>query len=169
MCSDGYMDVGLVMYALPAIAEGLAAIGSTLGIQKVASIGTAVISEDPIQRGKVLALSFLPATQTMVYGFIYMFMAYSVYLPAILDKYKGLGTIPLNIGFAIIGVSLFVGFAEAFSAYTQGRVCADTAAQLIKTKGAIFGMGIVLAAYEELFGILGMIFGILMLGIISAW
>uniref|UniRef100_A0A7C5UVN9 ATPase n=1 Tax=Ignisphaera aggregans TaxID=334771 RepID=A0A7C5UVN9_9CREN len=163
------MDIGLVMYAFPAIAEGLAVAGSTLGIQKAASVGAAVISEDPVQRGKVLALSFLPATQTMVYGFIYMFMTYIVYLPAILNKYKGLDAIPLNISFAIIGISLFVGLAEAFSAYTQGRVCADTAAQLIKTKGAIFGMGIVLAAYEELFGILGMVFGILMLSIVSTW
>jgi len=163
------MNMGAIMYTFPAIAEGLAVISSTLGIRKVASVGTAVISEDPIQRGKVLALSFLPATQAMVYGFIFMFMAYNVYLPSILAKYGKLDLIPLSISFAIIGISIFVGFAEAFSAYTQGQVCADTATQLIKTKGGIFGLGIVLAAYEELFGILGMIFGILMLSIVAGW
>lgn len=155
------------MYAFPAIAEGLAVAGSTLGILKAASVGTAVISEDPAQRGKVLALSFLPATQSMVYGFIFMFMTYTVYLPSIVRKYVEPSLIPPSINMAIIGISLFVGFAEAFSAYTQGIVCADVAAQLVKTKGGIFGLGIVLAAYEELFGILGMIFGILMLTIVA--
>ncbi len=163
------MDTTIIMYAFPAIAEALAAIGSTLGIRKVASIGTAVISEDPVQRGKVLALSFLPATQAMVYGFIFMFMSYNVYLPSILARYGGLSSMSPNLSSAIIGISLFVGLAEAFSAYTQGQVCADVAAQLIKTKGGIFGLGIVLAAYEELFGILGMIFGILMLTMVAGW
>lgn len=163
------MNATIIMYAFPAIAEVLAVIGSTLGIRKAASVGTAVISEDPAQRGKVLALSFLPATQAMVYGFIFMFIAYNVYLPSILAKYGRLDLIPPSISSAIIGTSMFVGFAEAFSAYTQGQVCADTGAQLIRTKGGIFGLGIVLAAYEELFGILGMIFGILMLSLVSGW
>jgi V/A-type H+-transporting ATPase subunit K len=59
--------------------------------------------------------------------------------------------------------------AELVSAWMQGKVCADGAAQLVKTRGAIFGPTIILAAYEELFGILGMVFGYLMVSIVAGW
>ncbi|MDK6027996.1 ATPase [Ignisphaera sp. 4213-co] len=157
----------VLAYIGPGLAEALASIGSTVGIYKAVAAGIPIISEDPAQRGRVFALAFLPATQTMVYGFIYMLMMYSAFLPSIYSKYHS--SIPLNIAGAVFGVSLFVGFAELVSAWMQGRVCADGAAQLIKSRGAVFAPTIILAAYEELFGILGMVFGILMASIIASW
>lgn len=151
----------------PGLAEGLAAIGTTLGIAAATASGIPTVAENPGLRGRVYVLAFLPMTQTLVYGLTYMLISYFMVIPGLLSKHGGV--IPPHIAGAILGVSLFVGFAELFSAWRQGVVCGQTAAQLVKTRGGIFGTGIVLAAYEELFGIIGMVFGIVMLFIVSAW
>jgi len=151
----------------PGLAEGLAAIGTTLGIAAATASGIPTIAENPGLRGRVFVLAFLPMTQTLVYGLTYMLISYFMVIPGMTVKYGGV--IPPHIAGAILGISLFVGFAELFSAWKQGVVCGQVGAQLIKTRGGIFGTGIVLAAYEELFGILGMVFGIVMLFIVSAW
>jgi V/A-type H+-transporting ATPase subunit K len=160
------MSANIIASIAPGLAEALAAIGSTVGIYIAIAAGIPATAEDPSQRGRVMVLSFLPATQTMVYGFVYMFMMYSSILPSLFRKYPEL---PLNIAGAILAISIFVGIAELVSAWMQGKVCADGAAQLVKTRGAIFGPTIILAAYEELFGILGMVFGYLMASIVAGW
>lgn len=160
------MSANIIASMAPGLAEALAAIGSTVGIYIAVAAGVPATAEDPSQRGRVMVLSFLPATQTMVYGFVYMFMMYSSILPSLFRKYPEL---PLNIAGAILAISIFVGIVELVSAWMQGKVCADGAAQLVKTRGAIFGPTIILAAYEELFGILGMVFGYLMASIVAGW
>lgn len=151
----------------PGLAEGLAAAGTTIGIAEATASGIPAVAEDPEQRGRVFILAFLPMTQTLVYGFVYMFLMYFTILPNILSKHGGV--IPPNISGAVFGISIFVGLAEMVSAWMQGRVCGQVGGQLIKTKGGIFGTGIILAAYEELFGILGMVFGLVFAFIVSAW
>lgn len=151
----------------PGLAEGLAAAGTTAGIAEATASGIPTVAEDPGQRGRVFILAFLPMTQTLVYGFVYMFVMYTIILPGLVAKYAG--AIPAHIAGAIFGVSLYVGLAEMVSAWKQGVVCGQAAAQLIKTKGGIFGTGIILAAYEELFGILGMVFGLVMGFLIAGW
>ncbi|MGC9182293.1 MAG: ATPase [Thermogladius sp.] len=151
----------------PGLAEGLAAAGTTLGIAAATATGIPVVAEDPGQRGRVFILAFLPMTQTLVYGFVYMFLMYYMILPNILAKHGG--ALTPEIAGAVFGISLFVGLAEMVSAWMQGRVCGQAAAQLIKTKGGIFGTGIILAAYEELFGILGMVFGLVIAFMVAGW
>lgn len=148
----------LIAYIGPGIAEALATAGTALGMSEAIASGIPTISEDPAYRGRVFALAMLPMSQTLLYGFVYMFLSYNLILPQILAKYQ---TIPPHIAGAIFGISLVVGFAEMFSAWMQGRVCGYVASQLIKTRGGIFSSGIILAAYEELIGILGMVFGLL--------
>jgi len=160
------MSANIIASMAPGLAEALASVGSTVGIYIAVAAGVPATAEDPSQRGRVMVLSFLPATQTMVYGFVYMFMMYSSILPSLFRKYPEL---PLNIAGAILAISIFVGIVELVSAWMQGKVCADGAAQLVKTRGAIFGPTIILAAYEELFGILGMVFGYLMASIVAGW
>jgi V/A-type H+-transporting ATPase subunit K len=160
------MSANIIASIAPGLAEALAAIGSTVGIYIAVAAGIPATAEDPSQRGRVMVLSFLPATQTMVYGFVYMFMMYSSILPSLFRAHPEL---PSNIAGAILAISIFVGMAELVSAWMQGKVCADGAAQLVKTRGAIFGPTIILAAYEELFGILGMVFGYLMVSIVVGW
>lgn len=158
-------DLGTVLaYIGPPLAEAMAVIGTTLGIQKAASAGLAIISEDPKMAARVYALSFLPATQTMVYGFGYLFLAYSMLRMYVDAK----GFVPTHIALGLLALSVFVGIAEYFSALKQGEVCADGVAQLTKTGGKIFPSTIVLAAYEELFGILGLAFGFLIASLLLA-
>ncbi|MEM0356119.1 MAG: ATPase [Desulfurococcaceae archaeon] len=159
------LDIGTALaYFGPPLAEGLAVIGTALGIQKAASVGLSVISEDPKMMARVYALAFLPATQTMVYGFGYLFLIYSM-IRSYLETH---GSIPLHVGAGILALSIFVGLAEMWSAYKQGEVCADGAALLIKTEGRLFPSTIILAAYEELFGILGLAFGFLISSLLLA-
>uniref|UniRef100_A0A7J2U3P2 ATPase n=1 Tax=Ignisphaera aggregans TaxID=334771 RepID=A0A7J2U3P2_9CREN len=160
------MSANIIASIAPGLAEALAAIGSTVGIYIAVAAGIPATAEDPSQRGRVMVLSFSPATQAMVYGFVYMFMMYSSILPSLFRAHPEL---PSNIAGAILAISIFVGMAELVSAWMQGKVCADGAAQLVKTRGAIFGPTIILAAYEELFGILGMVFGYLMVSIVAGW
>jgi V/A-type H+-transporting ATPase subunit K len=151
----------------PGLAEGLAAVGTTLGIMAAISSGIPVISEDPASRGKIFILAFMPMTQTLVYGLSYMFLSYAIIMPGLMSKYGGI--IPPHVAGAILAVSVLVGLAELFSAWKQGQVCALTAAHLIKTRGGIFGTGMILALYQEFIGVLGMVFGFVMLFIIAGW
>lgn len=148
----------LLAFLGPALAEGLAAIGSTIGTYKAASTGLAIISEDPKMFGRVIPLAALPATQTIAYGFLYMFIAYS--------RLITMANISIGQGVGMLALSLFVGFAELWSAYMQGRICGDGAALLIKTGGKIMGPTFILAIFEEVFGLLAMVFGILIMGVI---
>jgi len=158
------MEANLLAYLAPALAEALAVVGTTLGIRRAASVGLSVIAEEPATRTSVLLLSFFPATQTLVYGFAFMYFMYTQYLPSALAKYGG--AIPLTSAAAFLGVSLFVGLAQLFSAWMQGIVCSDAISLLVKTRGAIFSMGIILAAYEELFGMLGLVFGLMVVSLV---
>jgi V/A-type H+-transporting ATPase subunit K len=151
----------------PGLAEALAAAGTVIGIMEAISSGIPVVSEEPSQRGKIFILAFMPMTQTLVYGFSFMFIAYSLTLPSLISKYKGI--IPPHIAGTIFAVSLFVGFAEFYSAWKQGQTCALTAAHLIKTRGGIFGSGVILALYQEFVGVLGMVFGLVMQFLTAGW
>ncbi len=158
------MEAQMLAYLAPALAEALAVVGTTLGIRKAASVGLSIISEEPAMRAPVLLLSFLPATQTLIYGFVFVYFMYSQHLPAAAAKYGG--TMPVTTALAFLGISLFVGFAQMFSAWGQGSVCADAVSLLVKTRGGIFSMGLILAAYEELFGMLGLVYGLLMVSLV---
>ncbi|MEM2157972.1 MAG: hypothetical protein QXO72_03015 [Sulfolobales archaeon] len=128
-------------------------LGSTAGISRAAPAGLSVLAEEPEQFKYVLLLSTLPMTQTF-YGFIFTFYTLMIVLPATqLTQFKAL---------AIVGVGLMVFVAETFSAYFQGVVCMQGILELPKTKGKILTSSLILAAYEELFGILGMVFGLIL-------
>jgi len=158
-------DIYTLIAALgPGLAEGLAAAGTTLGIAAATASGIPTLAEEPGMRGKIFILAFLPMTQTLVYGFAYMFISYFVVLPSLLAKYGG--AIPPFTAGAILGISICVGLAEMVSAWQQGVICGQVGAQLIKTRGGIFGVGIILAIFEELFGILGLVFGLLVLFVV---
>ena len=132
----------------------LGTVGSAIGTAIAGSAGVPITAEDPMQRGRVLILAALPMTQTF-YGFIFMFMAFTHVL--------SLPSISLGGAYAMVALGLVVGLIELFSAIWQGKVCKSAIALLIKTRGAIMGMGLIMAVYVELFAILGMAFGIMAL------
>lgn len=156
------MGLGEVLaYAGPALAELMAVMGSVIGIYKVASVGLTAISEDPRLFSRVVLLTLLPATQTMVYGFVFMFLSYNTLnmktIPGEIEVFRGMG---------FLALCLFVGFAEFWSALKQGEICADGATMLVKTGGKILAPTFILATFEELFGVLGLVFGLLMSGLV---
>lgn len=133
-------------------------LGSTAGISKAAPAGLSVLAEEPEQFKYVLLLSTLPMTQTF-YGFIFTFYTLMIVLPTI--------QLTLLKALAIAGVGLMVFIAETFSALYQGVVCMQGILELPKTKGKILTSTLILAAYEELFGILGMVFGLILVLMVS--
>jgi len=133
-----------------ALAGGL--MGSSIGIAIAASAGVSILSEDPKQLRNVLVLAAMPTTQTF-YGLIIMLSALSGVTPE-MEMIKALA----RLGAGIVG---FV--AELFSAIWQGKVCATGISMLIKTRGRIFVNAMMMAVYVELLGVLGLVFGLLMI------
>ncbi len=132
-------------------------IGSTIGIARAASAGLSVLSEDAAQFKWVLLLSSLPMTQTF-YGFIFTLLGLT-FIPT--------AQVTLAKGVAIFVIGLGVMLAELYSAVYQGSVCMSGIVELPKTKGRISTSTMILASYIELFGILGMVFGYLLLVVVA--
>jgi len=135
-----------------ALAGGL--LGSSVGIAIAASAGVSILSEDPKQLRNVLILAALPATQTF-YGLIIMLTTLTGVTPE-MSLIKALA----RLGAGIVGM-----VAEAASATWQGKVCASGISMLIKTRGKIFVNAMMMAVYVELFGVLGLVFGMLIMAL----
>ncbi|MEM1676039.1 MAG: ATPase [Desulfurococcaceae archaeon] len=138
-------------------------LGSSLGLGKTGIAGSAALAEDPKQFRNVFLLAALPMTQTF-YGLIVM-IQFTLFLNTVVSQGSDF---QLNTGLAMLGLGLAASFAEAFSAWYQGLVCASGIAELPRTKGKITFNTMILAIYVELIGILGMVFSIMGLSIIRA-
>ena len=139
-----------------ALAGGLA--GSSVGIANAASSGVATLSEDSGQLRNVIVLSSLPMTQTF-YGLIVMILILTTVIPKL--------PMDAGSGFAVFGCGLIAAFAEFFSAWYQGAVCASGIALLPKTKGKILTNSMMLAVFVELLGVLGLVFAIMALSLLG--
>ncbi len=151
------------MWVAPAgVALGMVGglIGSSVGSARAASAGLSVVSDDASQLKWVLLLSSLPMTQTF-YGFIFTLLGFTSVLPGL----AGHITIGKAAGIFVIGLSVMG--AELYSAMYQGSVCMSGIVELPKTRGRISTTTMILASYIELFGILGMVLGYLLLVVIA--
>ncbi len=138
-----------------ALAGGLA--GSAIGIGIAGSAGAATLSEEPGQLRNVILLASLPMTQTF-YGLITLILILQTVLPKVGDT---------GMGFAVLGIGVITGAAEAFSGAYQGSVCASGISLLPKTKGRILTNAMMLAVFVELIGVLGLVFAIMALAILK--
>jgi len=129
-------------------------VGSSIGIAKAASAGTATLSEDPGQFRNVIVLSSLPMTQSF-YGLIILILILTAVVPKLADTGGS--------GMAVLGIGLIGFAAELFSAIYQGAICASGISLLPKTKGQIFTSTMMLAVFVELLGVLGLVFSIMAL------
>ena len=129
-------------------------IGSSIGIAKAASAGTATLAEEPGQFRNVLVLASLPMTQSF-YGLIVLILIITSVVPKVTATGAG--------GFAVLGIGLIATGAEFFSAIYQGLVCASGISLLPKTRGQIFASSMMLAVFVELLGVLGLVFTIMAL------
>lgn len=140
-----------------AIASGLAGVGSTLGVSKMARTGAGLVAEDSSQFGSVLLFSALPGSQA-VYGM----------LAAILIlQNSGLlsGSIkPMTLeqGGLLLLAGLPVAVTCLASGMFQGSVLASGVQMIAKDKG-LTGQVIILGAMVETFAIFGLLVSILMI------
>ncbi len=135
--------------------------GSSVGIGRAASAGTAALAEDPKQFRNVFLLAALPMTQTF-YGLITM-----IQMLGYIGSISGKTQLSLQGGLAILALGIVVAFTEFFSAMIQGSVCASGIAELPRTRGKITFNTMILAVYVELMGILGMVFALMALNMMQ--
>lgn len=128
------------------------ALGSSIGLLISTRASVSVISEDSSQARNAILLAALPMTQTL-YGAIFAIYIATTVMPRA-------GALTSISAWGIFGLGIVVMIAECFSAWYQGVTCATGIAMLSKTKGQITPSTLVLAAYTEFIGILGMVFGI---------
>jgi len=133
--------------------------GSSIGTARAASAGLAVLAEEPGYFKQVIILSALPMTQTF-YGLIFTLLGLTSVLPSVS------GITAFKSG-AFLGIGIAVGCAEFVSAWMQGTVCVSGIIEVPKTKGGIWVHTMILASYVELFGILGLVFGYLLLAMVA--
>jgi V/A-type H+-transporting ATPase subunit K len=142
-----------------ALAGGLA--GSAIGIGTAGSAGAATLSEEPGQLRNVILLASLPMTQTF-YGLITLILILTTVIGNLSGVTNGGG-----MGFAVLGIGVITGAAEAFSGAYQGTVCASGISLLPKTKGRILTNSMMLAVFVELIGVLGLVFAIMALALLG--
>ncbi len=133
-------------------------IGSCLGMYVSCPAGVATLSEDPKQFRSVIVLAAMPTTQTF-YGLVTLI----VILTSAVPKVPPTG----GTGLAVLGIGFVTACAEFFSAWFQGVVVAAGIALLPKTKGQNFTSTFLLALYEEMPGVLGIVWAIVSLTLLG--
>ncbi len=114
------MDLGLMLSILGAVvASAISGIGSAVGVAIAGSAASGLLSEEPEKFGNSLLLVALPGTQG-IYGFVT-----GVVILITLGLFGGTPKNPTIFqGLAFLGVGLFEGLVEWWSAIYQGKVCA---------------------------------------------
>lgn len=135
------------------IMEIAAMLGSSSGCLKTGIAGAATLSEDLGQFKNTLILAAAPLTQTF-YAMIVLVTTFSVIVPK-------LATSSVAIGWYVFAICMITGAAELHSAYFQGLVCTAGISLLPKSKGTVFTGVLLMAAYLELEGVIGMVFAIM--------
>ena len=139
-----------------AIAVGLPAIGSAMGVSTAGVAAAGLISEDPKKFSRAFILEILPGTQGF-YGFI------AGMLIMIGTKMIGGGALDLapGIGMAAL-VAAIPAALQGFTSYYQGLVSASGVAAIAKREET-FGSCVLLAVMVETYAILGFLSTFLLL------
>jgi V/A-type H+/Na+-transporting ATPase subunit K len=135
------------------LAEIGGVLGSVSGCLATGKSGAVAISEDIGQFRNVLILAAAPLTQTF-YAMIVLVIVFSAVVPKIASADN-------SVAWGVFGLCVLTGIAEFVSAYFQGLVCTAGISLLAKTKGTVFTGTILMAAYLELLGIVGMVFAVM--------
>jgi V/A-type H+-transporting ATPase subunit K len=151
------MELGLVLAIAGAIlAMTISGIGSAIGVGLAGQAAGGVISEDPEKFGKMIPIVGLPGTQGF-YGFLIGFL--------VINKLNLLGEIK-NVttaqGWQIFAITFVVSFVQCISAIHQGKVSVASVGILAKRPEEL-GKAIVLPVFVEIYAILGLAAGFLLL------
>jgi len=140
-----------------AIVMVISGIGASIGVSLAGQAAAGVMTEDPEKFGRMLPLVGIPGTQGF-YGFLVGFL--------VLNKLNLLGgqvKIPtLDQGIEIFSVCLAVSLVEAISAVWQGKVSVSSI-YIVAKKPEEAGKALVLPIFVEIYAILGLATGFLLL------
>jgi len=152
------MDFGLV-YAIAGIAMvmTISGVGSSIGVGYAGQAAAGVVTEDPDKFGLMIPLVGLPGSQGF-YGFLIGFL--------VMNKLNLLGatikTPNIYQGLQILAICSIVSVVELFSAIYQGKVSVASIGIVAKRKEEA-GKALVLPVFVEIYAILGLAAGFLML------
>lgn len=152
------MEAGLVWAIAGAIiVMTISGTGSSVGVAYAGQAAAGVVTEDPNKFGLMIPLVGLPGTQGF-YGFLIGFL--------VLNKLNLLGgavKMPtLAQGVQILCICTFVSIVEAISAIYQGKVAVASIGIVAKKPGEA-GKALVLPIFVEIYAILGLAAGFLLL------
>jgi V/A-type H+-transporting ATPase subunit K len=152
------MEWGLVLTIAGAvIVMTLSGIGASIGVALAGQAAAGVMTEDPEKFGRMLPLVGIPGTQGF-YGFLVGFL--------VLNKLNLLApeiTIPtLAQGIQIFSICLFVSLVESISSVWQGKVSVSSI-YIVAKKPEEAGKALVLPIFVEIYAILGLATGFLLL------
>jgi V/A-type H+-transporting ATPase subunit K len=152
------MELGLALaIAGAAIVMAISGIGSAIGVAFGAQAAGGVMTEDPEKFGIMIPLVGISGTQGF-YGFLIGFLVLNK-----LDLLKATVKIPtLTEGLEILAICLFVSMVECVSAIWQGKVSVSSIG-IVAKKPQETGKALVLPIFVEIYAILGLAAGFLLL------
>ena len=152
------MEPGLIFaLAGAAIVMAISGTGSAIGVAFAGQAAGGGLSEDPEKFGRMLPLIGIPGTQGF-YGFLVGFLVLNK-LNLLADAIK----IPtLAQGLQIFAICTLVSIVEAISAVWQGKV-AVSSIYLVAKRPEQAGRALVLPIFVEIYAILGLAAGFLLL------
>lgn len=133
----------LLAYVGVAIMVGLSGIASSIGTSIAGMSAVGAMKKNSGAFGNYLILCALPGSQGL-YGFVGFFMVKNFLVPEITMLQAA----------AIFGAGIIMGVVALFSSYMQSKVCANGIAA-IGNGHNVLGNTLILAAYPELYAILG--------------
>jgi V/A-type H+-transporting ATPase subunit K len=152
------MDLGLIFSIAGAAAVMvISGIGSSIGVALAGQAAAGVMTEDPEKFGKMIPLVGIPGTQGF-YGFLIGFL--------VLNKLNLLAAsikVPsLAQGIQIFSICALVSLVESISAVWQGKVSVSSI-YIVAKKPEEAGKALVLPIFVEIYAILGLAAGFLLL------
>lgn len=133
----------LIAYIGIALMVGLSGIGSAYGVTITGNAAVGAMKKNSAAFGSYMILSAMTASQGL-YGFAGYFIV-SGQLTADVSMLQAAG---------ILGAGLIMGFVGLFSSVRQAQVCANGIAA-ISNGHNVFANTLILAAFPELYAILG--------------
>lgn len=156
------MELGLICaIAGSVIVMVISGVGSAIGVALSGQAAAGVMSEDPEKFGRLIPLIGLPGTQGF-YGFLLGFL--------VMNK---LNLLSNNIkmptasqGIQILIICAVVSLVESISAVWQGKVSVS-AIYIVAKKPEELGKSLVLPIFVEIYAILGLVAGFLLLMVVK--
>lgn len=152
------MELGLIFaIAGAAIVMIISGIGSSIGVALAGQAAAGVMTEDPEKFGRMIPLVGIPGTQGF-YGFLIGFLVLNK-----LNLLAGNIKIPtVSQGIQIFSICLMVSLVESISAVWQGKVSVSSI-YIVAKKPEEAGKALVLPIFVEIYAILGLAAGFLLL------